>query len=131
MNKRILSTTLIIALTNNKTVFNLPNSDILRSKKLTGVSTFITTAATTAFAPDGTQVIPESTLLGGYLTLISDTNRFIDQLPLRNILITDQDKEVFPLDQYGINSTQSSVEFANTGIINNGESVVLTFFYQE
>lgn len=117
--------------------YKLPDSNILRGKTIVGFSCRVQeqiAAADTVFTPLGRTVVDQTVINSSYLTLKSDEQRFVENFPLADAVVTTSDRRFTPLDNVrGFNSTESEIQVGNpstpAGKLTAGEAFLLTFYY--
>ena len=110
--------------------FNLPDDDILRAKRITGIGLRRRNGAN-GRTYTNRPIISDDAIADGHLTIECDNVKIIDNLPLEVLAINSGDRDVWPVDLEGITPTKSYVSFAQAANIAAGQSVELIFFYED
>lgn len=125
----------IVSDTNGR--YKLPDSNILRGKTIVGFSCRVQSqvgGADTVFSPLGRTIVDQTVINSSYLTLKSDEQRFIENFPLADAVVTTSDRRFTPLDNVrGFNPTESEIQVGNPSTpankLTTGEAFLLTFYY--
>ncbi len=117
--------------------YQLPDSDILRGKTIVGISCSVQeqiSTADTVFTPLDRTVVTQTVINSSYLTLNADSLRFVENIPLRDLVVTTNDRRYTPLANVrGFNPTKSTIEVGNPTTPSNklvvGSAFLLHFYY--
>lgn len=108
--------------------FFLPDDSILRNENI--VAVFVPdNQDDSASSPLGSPLVSNAAVRSAYLNLKFENEEVYSDHPLSDLLITDGDRTVRRLDMCGLNPSKSWVTFGNTGLISDGESLMLQFLY--
>lgn len=110
---------------------HLPNDDVLRGKKVTGIAALRRNSAGQGKSELNRPLVSDQAMIEGYLTMKCDSQSVLDRISLDYISVSQDDKEVLQTELIGITPTKCFVQFADAGSINVGESVVLMVFYED
>jgi hypothetical protein len=132
-----LSTSLEVVINNTQGKYNLPDSDILRGKRIVGIIAQVQKqvgGANTVFTPTGKTVISETVLNDATITIESDSMRVIDEHPLYHFVLRDGDRQYQAIDNLrGLNPTKSYIMIGNpaapAGKLVAGQAFLLHFLY--
>jgi hypothetical protein len=124
----------IVSDTNGR--YQLPDIELLRGQIIVGFSCRVQSqigGVDTVFSPLGRTVVDQTVINSAYLTLVSDQNRFIENYPLADAVVSG-DRQFTPLNNIaGFNPTKSVIEVGNPSTPANklvvGEAFFLTFYY--
>ena len=116
--------------------YQLPDIELLRGQIIVGFSCRVQSQignADTVFTPNDRTVVDQTVINSSYLTLVSDSQRFIENFPLADAVVNG-DRQFTPLDNvHGFNPTKSVIEVGNPSTPANkltvGEAFLLTFYY--
>jgi hypothetical protein len=112
----------------NTPVYSLPNDDILRNKRIQGITVY-RRSGSDGYSPLNRQFITDAAMWKGYLTIQCDNADVLENLPLQHIAINADDRSFFPVDLTGISATKSTISFASASGLTVGESVLLGISY--
>lgn len=113
------------------TIFKLPDSEILREKRIVGVEIPDNTADG-ATSPIGRPLVNNAVIRNAWLTLKKLSNDVIDQHPLQSFIVNPIGHgEPRLLDFCNFNPQKSEIVLGATTGLAAGESFCLVFYYVE
>lgn len=127
---QLMCTDIEIKLDSQSGRYQLPNSDILRRKKIVGMFLRYNSAGNKRTPLTNRPLAGDLVINNSYLSLQSDNNDFLENFPLEMAAITAQDRSIIYMEVRGFNPTKSYVEIPNPGTnVTQGESILIHFFY--
>lgn len=117
--------------------YQLPDTTILSGKIIVGLRCSVQEqigGVDTVFTPLGRTIVSQTVINDAYLTLQSDSLRFIENIPLKDHVPTIYDRTFTALDNIrGFNPTKSVIEIGNpaapAGKLVAGTAFLLHFYY--
>ena len=127
---KIQSTDIEVVLDNQTGRYALPNSDILRQKEIVAVFTRMRGGNIVRTPINENVLADDDTVRNAYLTLVSDSKRFLENHPLEDLATAASDRSHRYISIRGFTPTKSVVEVADPATnVTVGESILLHFVY--
>lgn len=129
------STTIEIEITSaTKTRYTLPDDEILRNRKIIGVSTRVQDGSNNKETLTGRPLPPPAVQDTMFLTLVADQVEVIKDLPFEYFSFDSAEggrDKYLPLELLGFLPTKSEITIADPTGLTTSMSIELTFFYTE
>lgn len=108
--------------------YYLPDDSILRGKQILEIFTR-DNSSDNIVSPTGRNIVNDTILLNGYLTLVCGNKRFWDDHPLSDLVPTLNNGEHRQLYAPNFNPSKSYIHIAGSTTLTTGESILLHFIY--
>ena len=108
--------------------FLFSTNEILANKRIVGIAVYRRNAATDV-SPRGRVLVPDVDIDNGYLEFLCDNVRVVDKMPLKQIAVDANQRQMYPVDVVGISPTKSSITFATAGTLATTQSVLVGISY--
>lgn len=130
--ERLRSTLIEVEVTSaSATVFKLPDSEILREKRIVGLEVPDNTADG-ATSPTGKALVANAVIRNAWLTLKKSNNDVVDQHPLQSFLANPLGHgKIRLLDFCNFNPQKSEIVLGATTGLSANEVFALVFYYVE
>lgn len=109
-------------------IYKLPDDDILRNKRVVGICTYRRNSSA-GNSPLNRPLPTDAAIWEGYLNLQCDNANVLQLVPLQQIALSPEQREMFPVDLVGISPTKSEVIFPDGGELTAGQSILLGISY--
>ena len=125
-----MATDIEVELNDQSGRYTLPNSDILRQKEIIAIFTRMRGTNTIKTAIGENTLADDGCIRNAYLTLVSDSKRFLENYPVEDLAVKDGDRAHRYISVRGFNPTKSVIEVADPASnVTVGESILLHFIY--
>ena len=129
--QNVMTTSIEVKINTLTGKYYLPDSDILRGKKIIALFTLKNPNNDRKAVATQRDLISDIALRNAYITLQADNLRFIEEHPLEDFAITEGDRAHRFIVANGFNPTKSYISFADTAALVEQQSIILQFIYQD
>lgn len=119
----------LVEITNASNVeFMFPINSQLEGKAIVAIETYKTSEVTNA--PDGSATLNDTAMAKAFVTLSNGSKEFIQSLPLRSLIASNNNGNVREIAPQRISLQKSKVKFSNTTGLVAGEKILFVFYYE-